>query len=194
MFGRRLKICSITKNTRHQFDPVTHQCGCGAWERGYTPAKESVKPRAECQICERMQAVSGGLMMNHGYQRPGIGFIVGKCMGTDHQPYPATDALVKYLEAVKRHIESDRETLAEIPTMTEVMCPVQVGYGRSKKIIMMKARKGDHAHRDAETGGWVNGFMERLAQIQREAEQGISQGLCEVDRVEKRIKAATAPA
>ena len=40
-----------------------------------------------CQICEADQKVRNGLMVHHGYERPGDGYIVGDCYGVYKAPY-----------------------------------------------------------------------------------------------------------
>ncbi len=43
-----------------------------------------------CQICERDQKLHKGLMVHHGYQRPGHGMIEGDCYGVGLLPYEVT--------------------------------------------------------------------------------------------------------
>jgi hypothetical protein len=113
--------CPATGRMSHRFDPATHRCACGRWERGFKPAQEPTKPRDECQICERQQALhADGNLGHHGYKRPGWGFITGDCMGVGHKPYPATDALELYLIALRNYIEGCKARLAELPTLTEI--------------------------------------------------------------------------
>lgn len=106
--------CPHNKFGRHAFDKETHRCKCGKWDRGYAPKKEPVKPRAECQICEGTFACHNGCLGHHGYKRPGWGFIVGDCMGVDHKPFPATDALVKYRESLKNYIEGRKNAIKHL--------------------------------------------------------------------------------
>lgn len=108
----------------HRFT-AEHRCsGCGRWERGFAPKVETknAKPRSECQVCERQQALDGaGKMVHHGYQRPGWGSIVGDCFGVNHQPFPATDALEKWmgwLVSREGHLEV---SIAKMPETTELM-------------------------------------------------------------------------
>lgn len=64
-------------------------------------AHESVQK--ECQICERRQCVSAaGLMVLHGYKRPGYGFIDGSCFGVGYVDYgTGTDALRLYADSLR---------------------------------------------------------------------------------------------
>jgi hypothetical protein len=50
--------------------------------------------RHECQICAgSFKTTKDGKMVNHGYKRPGWGYIVGGCYGVGHAPFPATTAI-----------------------------------------------------------------------------------------------------
>lgn len=105
----------------HKFDKETHRCKCGRWESGFAPKKEFSKPRAECQICERTQAVDAdGTLGNHGYKRPGWGFIQGNCFGQGYRPYPATDALEAYKTAVLDYITKCQSELDDLPMLTSL--------------------------------------------------------------------------
>lgn len=88
----------------HRMSDETHRCvRCGRWAPGFAPPKEFVKPRAECQVCEKQQATDkDGTLGHHGYLRPGWGRIYNDCAGENHQPFPATDALEKWLKDLGR--------------------------------------------------------------------------------------------
>lgn len=74
--------------------------------------------KRECQVCERHQATKGGRLVHHGYQRPGVGFIVGDCMGVGHLPFPETNALEAYLPNVIRYAERQEELAQGPATIT----------------------------------------------------------------------------
>jgi hypothetical protein len=40
-----------------------------------------------CPVCQRDIKVRDGLLVHHGYRRPGIGYIVGDCPGVGYEPY-----------------------------------------------------------------------------------------------------------
>jgi hypothetical protein len=64
----------------------------------------------ECQICEHRQCLTAtGTMVHHGYFRPGYGHIEGDCFGVGRLPFPATDALVEYLEVVRSQAASHQQ-------------------------------------------------------------------------------------
>src|SRR5271157_5749029 len=55
-----------------------------------------------CQICEGDQKLHDGLMVHHGYRRPGTGYIVGDCPGVGEVPYEVSCELRKaYLAALQ---------------------------------------------------------------------------------------------
>lgn len=191
---RRMQICPITRKTIHKFDPATHRCECGKWERGYKPAKEPVRPRAECQICERQQALFGGNLGHHGYTRPGCGFIQGDCMGVGHEPYPKTDALELYRNFLNGHIakcEAKLAKLAEVPTLDHIMYRWTIKYGSKKGDYEVRVNRGDnYRHNYEQTGYTVPSFEELEKRMRLNLESEIRHATAEVSRVTKRIDAA----
>ena len=58
-----------------------------------------------CQCCFNPQKVSKGggkLMSLHGYERPGVGYIIGDCMGQGHQPFEVSCEMTKLM---RKHVE-----------------------------------------------------------------------------------------
>lgn len=85
---------------------------CGERRPGPNP---NAKPRDECQVCERHQALTKrGRLGNHGYQRPGWGHIVGNCAGVGHKPFPETTALVPWLANVQDWLDGATALLAKL--------------------------------------------------------------------------------
>lgn len=63
-----------------------------------------------CAICgglQKLRKTNGKLVMvHHGYQRPGHGYIVGDCFGVNYQPYEkSAEACEKYIPALE-HIKN----------------------------------------------------------------------------------------
>lgn len=53
-----------------------------------------------CQACEATWKLGdNSKMVHHGYKRPGIGSIVGDCLGVDQDPYEVSCELVKQMRA-----------------------------------------------------------------------------------------------
>lgn len=68
----------------------------------------------ECQVCEgHFCEDKHGALWNHGYKRPGWGFLLGGCMGVGHKPFPETNALEAYLPRVQARIETIAKLLAD---------------------------------------------------------------------------------
>lgn len=130
----------------HRFDPATHRCSrCGRWAPGFAPKKETVKPRAECQICERVQAIdSDGTLGHHGYRRPGWGSIYNDCFGEGYSPFPATDALRAWVKQLDRIIVNyqDRITALESGAAQQFDFTYKVGYDRRNNVTV-KIGPGD---------------------------------------------------
>lgn len=52
-----------------------------------------------CPVCERQIKVQSGLLVHHGYKRPGIGVIVGDCFGVNRPPHElSSETAQSYLE------------------------------------------------------------------------------------------------
>lgn len=171
-----------------KFDKTTHRCVCGRWERGFKPACEPVRPRDECQICERQQSLdSTGDLGLHGYKRPGCGYIIGNCMGVGHKPYPATDALETYLTMVRGYIKTCKESLDRLPTLTEIAYtfPVYVNHKRESRTVTI--RKGDVYRYDPETRNTLPGFDDRIKVETAKLQSEIAFASKDESRVVKRI-------
>lgn len=53
-----------------------------------------------CPVCEGDFKVRSNVLVHHGYQRPGIGYIVGDCPGVGREPYElGTGAATSYLKS-----------------------------------------------------------------------------------------------
>jgi len=75
-----------------------------------------------CQICEGDQKLHGGLMVHHGYRRPGDGYIVGDCPGVGAPPYEVSCDLVRI------YLGSYRGKLADAQARLVRLASGQVGY------------------------------------------------------------------
>lgn len=191
MMGRR---CRMT-GRRCVYDKETHRCKCGGWERGYKPKVEPVRDRAECQICERTQAIDkAGLLGHHGYKRPGWGCIQGDCFGVKHKPYPETDALEQYLDIIRKHIAKCQQDLAALIWLEEYEYRYTVGHSWTgkKETRWQTIKKGDRGHYDFEKKHTFPSFEDVIASEKRGIENEIKFAQADEKRVEKRIEAAAA--
>ncbi len=82
-------------------------------------------PKDECQVCAKTQSVRNGTLVNHGYTRPGWGWIVGGCPGVHHRPFPETDAL----EATVPHLEAHILRQRTLATQEKVTFTISIGRG-----------------------------------------------------------------
>ena len=174
----------------HRFDTVTHRCKCGRWQAGFKPKTEPVKPRDECQICERQQALdANGRLVHHGYKRPGWGCIIGDCMGVGHLPYPATDALVRYLAVVKNYIAKCEADLVALPDVTELPFHWKEWVDRKQVDRATMIVKGEPLPR---CGNYCVPDFDNLLKVRKaNLENEISFASREQARVEARIAMAT---
>ena len=54
-----------------------------------------------CPICENDVKVRGGVLVHHGYRRPGVGYIIGDCYGVHKLPYETSSKTAEsFLEMV----------------------------------------------------------------------------------------------
>ncbi len=191
MFTRRNRsFCPKTRKWGHHYDKTTHRCECGAWERGFTPKKEPVRPRAECQICERNQALDRyGVMVHHGYERPGIGWIQGDCFGVKFKPYPATDALERYKVFIERMLSARRQELKDLETVEELPYTYEKGWPRKdREEITVQVKRGES---DRYEGSYTIPSFDDLAERRKRAlDRDIFQFNDELERVTKRIEKA----
>jgi len=67
----------------------------------------SEKLVGECQICQRTHKLRGKLLVLHGYQRPGHGYITGECPGVGFEPYELSCArCVSFLDWLLKKVET----------------------------------------------------------------------------------------
>lgn len=175
---------------RCKYDPITHRCVCGNWERGFKPKTEPKSPRAECQICEAKFALHNGRMVHHGYKRPGCGFIVGDCMGVGHAPYPATDALVLYLASVKGYLGGRKHARKHTKAAKELTYTYTKykGWGDRETVhVTLAEGYGGGFMREAHGNHYFPSFEEEKASALRRIDHDIESAKREIERVEKRI-------
>lgn len=68
-----------------------------------------------CAICAHEQVVRNGLMVLHGYQRPGIGYIQGECFGVGYDPYEvSTKAIEAYIPVLQDLKAGRQKRIADI--------------------------------------------------------------------------------
>lgn len=69
--------------------------------------------RGTCQRCGGSVAVVNGVLAHHGYTRPGYGYILGDCMGTNREPAEKSVDLAKSLRAVALEDAANMERRAD---------------------------------------------------------------------------------
>jgi hypothetical protein len=63
---------------------------------------KTTKFTGTCQGCFATHSLIGGVLVHHGYRRPGVGYIIGDCAGVGHQPYEISCELTK---SFHKHLE-----------------------------------------------------------------------------------------
>lgn len=68
-----------------------------------------------CGICQREIAIENGLLVHHGYKRPGIGVIVGDCFGVGYEPYErSTKACEDYAKMLQDRVPGMEKRIADL--------------------------------------------------------------------------------
>jgi len=185
-----MRGCWATGRMFHQFDTTTHRCKCGRWQAGFAPKKETKSAKAECQVCELSQCLTkDGVLVHHGYERPGDGWIHGDCFGVAHKPFPAYDALVLWHDAIEGELERSLQRAEDL--LVAVDLPYQyteyLGGGRKRQAVRT-LRVGDKA--DYTPNFSHPSFEDHRAYLIRLNDRHIEQVQEERVRVAKRIVAA----
>ena len=77
-----------------------------------------------CPVCERDIKVRDNRLVHHGYQRPGVGYIVGDCFGVGYEPYElSTTCCDKFLKLVLDRVDmyTDNLRVLESPNGPEYL-------------------------------------------------------------------------
>lgn len=92
-----------------------------------------------CPVCERAIKVRDGLLVHHGYQRPGHGYIVGDCFGVHKPPFELSpDTAIEFQEEViDPMLEEAERKIAQLDEWTEVPTKVlnRRTWRREEKIV-----------------------------------------------------------
>lgn len=83
-----------------------------------------------CSVCfntQKLRVVRGQkLLALHGYERPGIGFIQGRCFGVDYPPYELScEGTKAYLARIPDFIASTREGIKSLLARPEILWGVR---------------------------------------------------------------------
>lgn len=203
----------MSRCVMHSFDPATNRCRrCSRWAPGHAPKKAPAANRAECQVCENVQATTkNGRLVHHGYKRPGWGCIVGDCYGAGHAPFPAHDRLEAWLVTVENARGLALEEIAGAPTRktisrveTDYDAPRPAyGHERPKKTVVYERlellpRPEVLDYRSPEFGAYyerkklVERFEEVLAAFVRQQGRIVEETTTEAARIRARITKAKA--
>jgi len=143
-----------------------------------------------CPCCEGefKVAAAGGdhwKMVNHGYQRPGDGWIRGGCFGVDRQPFEhSPEGAIAYRDALKERRASSEAELKRLQTPGVVVRgkkPKLDEGGRPVRFIGITA----YDYFDVHPG--EKGYAEILRQDIAGCESAIRNLTVSIDRLQKRI-------
>jgi len=107
--ARRAWLAAEAARLNAQPETEAKIVGQGSYQRisvyRVTQVEGRLRHRGVCQCCGRTQVVDGGVLVLHGYNRPGDGAIMGRCPGTNEKPLNVDKTLTDawYANAVKKH-------------------------------------------------------------------------------------------
>jgi hypothetical protein len=160
--------------------------------KGRAPSTEPAKPVnpnkdvKTCPCCFRAIAVGSGLMVHHGYKRPGNGEIVGNCPGIRFKPLEISPDGLHYMleghKATKQYCEERLAKKDEIKAFTEVNWKkqeIQIKRGdpqfdqSMKNFVFSMERDIRYAIRDIEMfeqriANWKPGMIHKRAEPEAE--------------------------
>jgi len=130
-------------------DPSKVSCTRCAKQLGVKPAAkvESGSPTGTCQCCfGTFKAPKSVTLSLHGYERPGNGYIVGRCRGEGHVPFEVSCEQTKiWLQELKGIRDGMKERLAklEVNAIEELVAWVDTNerdrnYRHVKKAVVVK--------------------------------------------------------
>jgi hypothetical protein len=90
-------------------------------------SKDNIKTSGTCQACFGSFAIRNERMVLHGYQRPGIGYTIGKCWGVNELPYELDCEVTKAWRAqlLTLVIPGERKRREATVNATELVLHVQ---------------------------------------------------------------------
>ena len=105
-----------------------------------------------CPCCGKNFKVVGGLLVDHGYKRPGKGYLEGGCIGVGHKPHETSPELAKrYMKMLAGQKEKVKASLVALPRSTSL-----VRSQRGEKVTLTRGecpeRVWDHVYGLVERG------------------------------------------
>lgn len=100
-----------------------------------------------CPVCDARYKVRGGVLVHHGFQRPGHGHIIGDCFAVHMEPHETSPRTAKmYREHVQARLEAIEAERVTMHSVTALNYAYKVSEGLGKpRIETVTLRKGDRA-------------------------------------------------
>lgn len=158
----KVPLCRQWSMSNDNFGPTTPDnakvsCTRCAKALGITPAAkpDPVNPTGTCQCCFAGFKVPKTTVTLHGYKRPGVGYILGRCRGEGHLPYEVScDQTKVFLAEVQGMIARETEFLTDLASgaITEMRVathgPKYLGRGQGlggHEVVYVTLHPGDKA-------------------------------------------------
>ena len=148
----------------------------------------STKYVGTCPVCENRQKVRDGLMVHHGYQRPGWGQIVGDCFAVGMEPYETSPRGCElYLESLQESLKLAYAALDNLKVAKKVTFTLKP-WRSTDKPESFELNEGD-AQRYTDRGRAIPSFDKHKANLVALGEQEIKHIGSEITRITRRITA-----
>lgn len=125
-------------------------------EKNRAEAKAREGRDGECQICEGRFIAEKGTLVLHGYERPGIGYVVGRCFGVKHVPWEVgCSALREWVEIhLTKMVEAADLSLRAMKNATMVYREKWTGEYKNNKPVrkLVPVYEGEPGFEDLKRG------------------------------------------
>lgn len=97
-----------------------------------------------CPVCETRFKVRSGLLVHHGYKRPGDGYIVGDCFAVGMLPHEVSSATASaYRTSTTAHLEMLEASKVQIAEATELTYTHKPLALKGNSTVSVNVQKGD---------------------------------------------------
>lgn len=147
-----------------------------------------------CQICEggftsNKKYMSKPVMSNHGFTRPGDGWLHGSCFGAKHYPYEIScDRIQPYIDMVTEYRQGRLDFIKNLISNppTELTAPSITM--RSDEVRKVFPRPTDFdSKKDYFHGSRYNSYEGNFGALKSDAEWQVKKSTREIERMEKRL-------
>src|SRR6185295_9967482 len=120
LVGQLRALCAVAIPVHEMLEAIKKQVIKGKRPAAVSSKQKRIAGRVggsgTCQICGGSQAIVRSMIALHGYNRPGVGFIIGECYGAKHPPFEVScDRLRSWIGRLDKMLTEAHDELAELP-------------------------------------------------------------------------------